>query len=99
MSFQNVTIASKEADAVRYLSHFDPRTTFGSRLNSLDLDAKMGVAYYVADKLVGDGGAAFVTDGTSTFCVCVAVAKRCLKHHAPKSQAGNNFEPLREFTL
>jgi hypothetical protein len=71
-------------------SLFLAQTTFGSRIRNNDL-AKRKVAAVIVQELIGSAGAAFATDGSSTFYVGLGVAETCLQSGKPFTLRTNNL--------
>jgi DeoR/GlpR family transcriptional regulator of sugar metabolism len=57
------------------LGRFDPRTVFNRRISEEETGKRL-VALYITEKFSSDGGSAFLTDGSSTFYVGLAIALR-----------------------
>lgn len=57
---------------------FHDQTIFGKRAHD-DWEEKSLIGYFVGYSLVGTGISVFITDGSSTFYICKAIALRCLE--------------------
>lgn len=74
MPFKKETVTSQQIQQLQPVGVFDPNSTFGQRI-ALQRDEKQRVAWYVATRWLSEGRPdAFITDGSSTFYVCLAAS-------------------------
>lgn len=90
MPFKRVTVKLEQLDALAYKGCFEPGQTFGARVRD-NYDEKRLVAYYICAAFCKNGASVFVSDGSSTFFVCLGMALCSFEHKQKLTLLTNNL--------